>query len=168
MVLLAQRVVRLLFSDNSNMFEGLSKKISLAQLVNLSLATFLLVGIGATTYAVNNLTTFQSQAARGGGGSGGGGKGGHNPPPSAVTVTIISTNPVPVSTAPTFYETGFPAGASVSQCMLGFITCYAANADSTGSLTYTYPILLTAVGQYTFQASLINTTTLASVTFNVK
>ncbi len=51
------------------MFEGLSKRISFSQLVNLSLTTFLLVGIAATTYAVNNLTTFQSEARGKPGGS---------------------------------------------------------------------------------------------------
>ena len=44
-------------------------KISFSQLVNLSLATFLLVGIAATTYSVTSLTTFESQARGKPGGS---------------------------------------------------------------------------------------------------
>lgn len=52
------------------MFEGLSRKLSLSQLINLSLATFLLLGIAATTYSVTNFTTFQSEAkGKPGGGS---------------------------------------------------------------------------------------------------
>ena len=37
-------------------------KLTFPQLVNLALAVFLLVGIAATTYSVNNLTSFQSEA----------------------------------------------------------------------------------------------------------
>ena len=37
-------------------------KLSFSQLTNLILATFLLVGLAATTYSVTSLTTFQSDA----------------------------------------------------------------------------------------------------------
>lgn len=45
------------------------KRISFSQLVNLSLAIFLLVGIAATTYSVTTMTTFQSEARGKPGGS---------------------------------------------------------------------------------------------------
>lgn len=41
-------------------------KLSISQLVNLSLAVFLLLGIAATTYTVNNLVGFDAEAAKGG------------------------------------------------------------------------------------------------------
>lgn len=41
-------------------------KLSLSQIVNLSLAVFLLLGIAATTYTVNNLRDTEAEAARGG------------------------------------------------------------------------------------------------------
>ncbi len=42
-------------------------KLSFSQLVNLTLATFLLLGIAATTYSVTNLRDYGADAARGGG-----------------------------------------------------------------------------------------------------
>jgi hypothetical protein len=39
-------------------------RLSLSQLVNLTLATFLLLGIAATTFTVTNMTGFNADAAR--------------------------------------------------------------------------------------------------------
>ena len=41
-------------------------KLSASQIVNLSLAVFLLLGIAATTYTVKNITDYNAEAAKGG------------------------------------------------------------------------------------------------------
>lgn len=49
------------------MTEHNPKRITFSQLANLTLATFLLVGIAVTTYTVTNLRDYGADAARGGG-----------------------------------------------------------------------------------------------------
>lgn len=94
------------------MFEGISKRLSLSQLINLSLATFLLLGVAATTYTVTNLTNLQTEAAKGG--SGGGGKGGGKNGGSFTGTCSVSPNPDTLGGAYSVYGTGFKANEVVS------------------------------------------------------
>jgi hypothetical protein len=110
-----------------------------------------------------------SALARGGANSSGG-KGGKQPPPPASTaiVTLVSANPVPVGTAPTFHATGYKPGDPVYMVMSGYIRADLVYADSTGSLTYTFREPMYSPGGYTFTTTLLNGVNKASVSFSVR
>lgn len=80
-------------------------KLSLNQLVNLSLAVFLFLSVAATTYTVNQVNNLNAEAARGGGGGGGkgGGKGGGGYAGSC----LITPNPAPIGSSITISGSGF-------------------------------------------------------------
>jgi len=107
-------------------------------------------------------------AARGGKG---GGKGGHTTPPpttGGATVTLVSANPVPLGTAPTFYVTGFAPGETVLMIMSDYITGDVVTVDSTGSTTYTFWTAMNAARSYTFTAQNSAGTKWGNVTFTVQ
>jgi hypothetical protein len=120
-------------------------------------------------FSVTAVAVGSAEAARGGGGGGGkGGKPTPTPPPSTATVTLISQNPVPVGTAPTFRVSGYAPGAFVYLTMSGFIRSDSGYADSTGSMTYTFYQAMYNTGTYTFSTVGLNGSNPASVTFNVQ
>ena len=150
--------------------EHLHKKLSFPQLVNLSLAVFLFLGIAVTSYTVNNLRDSDAEAARGGGGKCGSRK---NPcPPTCnngtAKVSLVSNNPVPVGTAPTFQATGYQSGELVYMVMSGYIVADIAYADSSGSLVYTFRESMYSPGGYTFKTMLLNGVNCASVDFIIQ
>lgn len=116
------------------------------------------------------LTATGADAARGGGGKGGNGGGKPTPTaqPSTATVTLISQNPVPVGTAPTFYATGYAPGVLVYLVMSGYIVADGMYADASGSVTYTFREPMWAPGGYTFSTMERNGVNKASVSFTVQ
>ena len=127
-----------------------------------------LVGLTAL-FSVIAVAVAPAEAARGGGG-GKGGKPTPTPPPSTstATVTLISQNPVPVGTAPTFQVRGYAPGAFVYLTMSGFIRSDSRYADEFGNITYTFYQAMYNTGTYTFSTVGLNGSNPASVTFNVQ
>ncbi len=143
------------------------KRISFFQLTNLALATFLLLGIAATTYSVTNLRDYGADAAKGGT------RGKPKPTTSTcnngtATVSLVSANPVPVGTAPTFHASGYQPGALVYMVMSGYIRADYVYADSSGSVVYTFRESMYNPGAYTFKTTLLNGVNCASVSFTVQ
>lgn len=153
-------------------------KLSLSQLVNLSLAVFLFLGIAATTYTVSQVNNLNAEAAKGGNGGGGvgGGKGGGKNGGSTgsicstCTIMITSANPVPVGTAPSFHVTGYNPGDYVlMQMSNGYIRVDGVYAGADGSFNYTfYQPMTVPYPSYTMTASLLNGVNKTSITFAVQ
>lgn len=99
------------------------------------------------------------------------GKGGKTPPatqPATAVVALVSANPVPVGTAPTFHATGYQPGQLVYMVMSGYIVADYVYADGTGSLTYTFGEPMWSAGGFTFTTALLNGVNSASVSFTVQ
>jgi len=113
------------------------------------------------------LSAGAADAARGGKGGKGGGQ---TPPPTTggATVTLISANPVPLGTSPTFYITGFAPGETVLMIMSDYITGDVRTANSTGSITYTFWTPMNMARSYTFTAQNSAGTKWGNVTFTVQ
>lgn len=107
-------------------------KLSLSQLINLSLAVFLLFGIAVTTYTVNQVNNLNAEAARGGGGK-----------PSKVVYSascVVNPNSFPVSVSSgtgILTGTGFPASNGVGYYIVGPSATWvgALFTDSNGNVT---------------------------------
>ena len=105
--------------------EHFHKKLSFPQLVNLSLAAFLLLGIAVTSYNVNSLREGEAEAARGGG------KGKQK---YTCNVTLSTTTPTLGSTI-VVSGSGFNAYQQVSVIQSG--AGYGMFADANGNFTLT-------------------------------
>ena len=97
-----------------------------------------------------------------------GGKGGSQPPASTTSVELVSANPVPVGTAPTFLAKGFQPGSLVYMSMTGYMVQDYGYADSTGSITYTWYEPLFYPATYTFTISNYGGANAASVSFTAQ
>ncbi len=86
-------------------------KLSFSQLTNLVLATFLIVGIAATTYSVSNLRDYSADAARG---------------KVASSITLDQTDPH-LGDSVTFTTTGSGNRIQVACYGLGLEVIYAAD-----------------------------------------
>ena len=121
-----------------------------------------IIAAAVAVLAIGTISASTAFAAKGGGnttsgGHTGGGHGGHtSPTPTPVSgtidVTIISPNPVPLGTAPTFHATGFQPGDTVLVMISGYMNGDVLTADSTGSITYTWWTAINIPGSYTFTA----------------
>jgi hypothetical protein len=127
-------------------------------------ASILLLVLAGSVYIISQSTDPKAEAARGGGA---GGKG-RKPPQPTATVSLTSTNPVPASTAPTFYISGFASNETVITQMSTYLKQDWVSADSTGSLTYTFFEPLNVPGQYTFVVDKYGGGNKASTTFSVQ
>ena len=120
-----------------------------------------IIAVAAAILAIGTISASTAFAAKGGGnttsGGGGGHHGGHTSPTptpasGTIDVTIVSANPVPLGTAPTFHATGFQPGDTVLVIISGYMNGAVLTADSTGSITYTWWTTINIPGSYTFTA----------------
>jgi type IV secretory pathway VirB6-like protein len=124
----------------------------------------ILVAAAGALLSLSALAATSVDAARGGKG----GKPTPTPAPSTASVTLISANPVPVGTAPTFHATGYAPGVLVYMIMSRYIVQEARYADETGSITYTFYEGMRLAGDYTFTTVEKYGVNPASVSFKVQ
>lgn len=119
-------------------------KLSLSQLVNLSLAVFLFFGIAVTTYNINNINSSNAEAAKGGAGgsTGSGGKGGKTT--KYVGTCAVTPNPAPLGSSTTISGSGFRPNVGLGiittgsgGTQMGFVyTDTVGNFSTVGSATW--------------------------------